>query len=99
LVSKGPWVLLSLDFITNLALTNGKYSIFVVVDRLTKMVHFIPCNIIIIGKETAKLVLDNIYYIHGLPNNIVLDMGTYFTTNFWRGFFSLLGIKINFYKV
>jgi hypothetical protein len=60
-----------MDFITDLPLANGKDSIFVVVDRLTKMIHFIPCTKPIIGEETAKLFLDNIYRIHGFPNDIV----------------------------
>jgi hypothetical protein len=58
--SKGPWLLLSMDFITDLPLANGKDSIFVVVDQLTKMVHFIPCNKIVIREETTKLFFDNI---------------------------------------
>jgi hypothetical protein len=41
-VPKGPWLLLLMDFITNLSLINKKDSIFVVVDWLTKMAHFIP---------------------------------------------------------
>jgi hypothetical protein len=47
----------------------------VVVDRLTKMVHFIPCTKTITREETVKLFLDNICHIHGLPNDIILDMG------------------------
>ena len=49
---------------------------FVVVDQLTKMAHFIPCTKIIKEEETAILFFDNIYCIHGLPNDIDLDMGT-----------------------
>jgi transposase InsO family protein len=67
----------------------------VVVDRLTKMAHFIPCTKTIVREETTKLFLDNIYLIHGLPNDIILDKGTQFTSNFWRGLFQLLGVKIN----
>jgi hypothetical protein len=62
-------------FIIDLSFANGKNLIFVVVDRLTKMAHFILCTKTIIGEETAKLFLDNIYRIHGLPNNIVSDRG------------------------
>jgi hypothetical protein len=94
-VPKGSWLSLSMDFITNLPLANGKNSIFVVVDRLTKMAHFIPCTKTITGEETTKLFLDNIYRIHGLPNDIVSDMETQFTSNFWISLFQLLGVKIN----
>jgi transposase InsO family protein len=90
-----PWLLLSMDFITDLLLAHRIDSIFVVVDRLTKMAHFILCTKAVTGKETTKLFLDNIYRIHELPNDIVLDRGTQFTSNFWRGLFLLLGMKIN----
>ena len=99
LVPKGPWLLLSLNFITDLPLNNGKDSIFVVVNRLTKMAQFIPCTKTVIGEETAKLFFDNIYCIHGLPNDIVLYRGTQFTSNFWRGLFQLLSMKINLFVV
>jgi hypothetical protein len=84
-----------MDFITNLPPANGNDSIFVVVDRLTKMTHFISCTKTITGEETAKLFMDNIYRIHGFPNDIVSDRGTQFTSNFWRENFQLLGLKIN----
>jgi hypothetical protein len=79
-----------MDFITDLPLANGKDSIFVVVDRLTKMAHFIPCTNTITREETTKLFLDNIYRIYRLPNDIILDRGIQFTSNFWRGLFQLL---------
>jgi hypothetical protein len=47
-----------MDFITDLPLVNGKDSILVVVDRLTKMVHFTPCSKSITIEEAAQLVLD-----------------------------------------
>jgi hypothetical protein len=84
-----------MDFITDLLLANGNDSIFVVVDRLTKMGHFIPCTKTITGEETTKLFLDNIYCIHRFPNDIVSNRGTQFTSNCWRGNFQLLGVKIN----
>jgi transposase InsO family protein len=84
-----------MDFIIDLPLVNGKDSIFMVVDWLTKMTHFIPYTKTITREETAKLLLDNIYRIHGLLNDIVSDRGIQFISNFWRGFFQLLDIKIN----
>jgi hypothetical protein len=94
-VPNGPWLSLSMDFITDLPSSNSKDSILVVVDRFTKMAHFIPCNKTITGEETAKLFLDNIYRIHGLPDDIVSDRGAQFISNFWRGIFQLLHVKIN----
>jgi hypothetical protein len=50
-----------MDFITNLPSSKAFDSIFVVVDRLTKMAHFMPCNKSVSGEETARLFMDNIY--------------------------------------
>jgi hypothetical protein len=75
-ILKGLWLLLIMNFITDLSFANGKDSIFVIVDWLTKMAHFIPCTKAITGEETIKLLL------HGLPNNIVSNRGTQFTFNF-----------------
>jgi hypothetical protein len=92
---KRSMVIVVNGFITDLPLANRKELIFEVVYRSTKMAHFIPYTKTITGEETTKRFLDNIYYIHGLPNDIVSDMGTQFTSNFWRGIFQLLGVKIN----
>jgi transposase InsO family protein len=59
------------------------------------MAHFILCTKTLIKEKTTKLFLDNIHRIHGLPNDIVSDRGTQFTSNFWRGLFQLLNVKIN----
>jgi hypothetical protein len=96
-VPKDPWLLLSMDFITDLPLANRKDSIFVVVDQSTNMAHFIPCNKTVTWEETPKLFLDNICRIHGLPNDIVSTRGTQFIFNFWKGLFLLLGVKINLF--
>jgi hypothetical protein len=59
------------------------------------MSHFIPCKKSITGGETAKLFVDNIYRIHGLPNDIISDRGPQFVSKFWKKFFELLKVKIN----
>jgi hypothetical protein len=59
-----------------------------VVDRLTKMAHFIPCTKIVTEEETVRLFLDNIYHLHGLPNDIVLDRGTQIYFQFLEKTFS-----------
>ena len=84
-----------MDFITDLPVSQSFDSIFVVVDRLTKMAHFVPCLKAISGEETAKLFLDNIYRYHGLPNDIVSDRGPQFISKFWKSLFQLLKVQIN----
>jgi hypothetical protein len=83
-----------MDFITNLSSSKTFDSVFVVVDRLTKMAHFMPCNKTIIGEETARLFMDNIYKYHGLPDEIISDRGSQFISKFWQSLFKILKVKI-----
>jgi hypothetical protein len=89
-VPNDSWLSLSMNFITDLPLANRKDLIFMVVNRLIKMAHFIPCTKTITGEETAKLFLDNIYHIHGLSNDIVSDMGLNLLSISGKEFFSYL---------
>ena len=83
-----------MDFITDLPPSSSFDTIFVVVDRLTKMAHFVPCKKTITGEETAKLFLDNIYRYHGLPDDIVSDRGPQFISRFWKSLFEILKVDI-----
>lgn len=89
-----PWFLISKDFIIDLPLFNSFDSILVVVDCLTKMAHFIPCNKSIIGERTVKLFLDHVFQYHGLLEDILFNCGLQFTSKFWKSFFELLGVKV-----
>jgi hypothetical protein len=82
-----------MDFITNLPSSKAFDSIFVVVDQLTKMAHFMPCNTIR-GEEIARLFMDNNYKYHGLPDDIISDRGSQFTSKFWQSLFKIFKIKI-----
>jgi len=93
-IPKQPWSSVSMDFITDLPPSKSFDTIFVVVDRLTKMAHFIPCKKSITGEETARLFLDNIYRYHGLPDDIVSDRGPQFVSKFWRSLFEILKVQI-----
>ena len=63
------------------------------------MAHFIPTTIDIITPEVARLFMDNIYRLHGMPESIVSDRDTRFTSKFWRTLFELLGMKLTFSTV
>jgi hypothetical protein len=84
-----------MDFIVDLPKSKSFDSVFVVVDRLTKMAHFVPCNKTITGKEMARLFLENVYKYHGLPDDIIYDHGTQFTSKFWQSLFKILQVKTN----
>ena len=82
-IPRRPWSSVSMDFITDLPLSNSFDSIFVVVDPLIKMAHFVSCKKASLSEDTARLFLDNVYRYHGLPDDIVSDRGTPFVSKFW----------------
>jgi len=63
------------DFITKLPLAQGYDSILAVVDRLTKIVHFIPTTERTLTEGLAQLFRNNMWKLHGLPKSITLDRG------------------------
>ena len=68
-----PWVDISMDFITDLPLSNGYNSILTIVDQFSKEVEFILCNKTATALDTAKLYLFHVWKDHGLPHTIVSD--------------------------
>ena len=68
-----------MDFITKLPLAQGYDSILVVVDRLTKMVHFIPTTEKTLVEGLARLFRDNVWKLYGLPESIISDRRPQFT--------------------
>jgi len=88
-----PWMHILADFITKLPLAQEYDSILVVVDRLTKMVHFIPTTEKILAEGLARLFRDNVWKLHGLPESIISDRGPQFAAGLIRELNKMLGIK------
>ena len=89
-----PWQQMSMDLITHLPPTiRGYTSIAVFVDRLTKMVHFAPCHDTMTAADFAELFISEIFRRHGLPETIVSDRDTKFTSAFFVEICRHLGIK------
>jgi hypothetical protein len=70
--------------ITDLPPFNSYDSILVVVDHLTKMVHFISCTKTITNKGTTKLFFDHVFQYHGLPKGIILNCEPQIASKFWK---------------
>ncbi|GJP48052.1 hypothetical protein CLOM_g7291 [Closterium sp. NIES-68] len=69
-----PWQHVTMDYVTGLpADPSGNDAILVVVDRLTKMAHFIACQQTITAEQTAQLFIANVIRLHGLPSAIISD--------------------------
>ena len=65
----------------------GFDSVLVVVDYLTKVVHFIPVKSTHTTIDIARIFIKEIFRLHGMPKVLVSDRDTKFTSNFWSAFF------------
>jgi hypothetical protein len=66
------------------------------VDRLTKVAHFIPMKTPYTGAKLAALYMSRIVCLHGVPEKIVSDRGTQFTSRFWEKLHVSMDTKLNF---
>ena len=88
-IPNGPWAEISMDFITDLpnsyepGSTTVRDSILVIVDRYTKVSKYIPTNKTVTAAQLAEHFLGTIVRNYGVPNGIVSDRGTQFTSHFW----------------
>jgi hypothetical protein len=74
----------------------GYDSIWVIVDRLSKVAHFIPVKTMYKGAKLAELYIIRIVCLHGVPKKIVSDRGTQFTSRFWEKLHEAMDTRLNF---
>ena len=91
-VPEASWDCVTADRISNLPKTKqGFTAILLVVDRLTKMTHFMPCKNESTAHDIARLFVDNIWKHHGMPLRITTDRGPEFTNKFIAALCDMVG--------
>ena len=86
-----------MDFITGLPKTQrGKDAVWVIVDTLTKVAHFIPIRTTYQADQLAQLYVSRIVSLHGVPRTITSDRGSLFTSAFWSRLHQALGTVLKY---
>jgi hypothetical protein len=94
-----PWSEISMDFITGLPPCRDPYGgldldcILVVVDRYSKMARYLACRKTIDAPELAELLFERVFSLFGVPQGIVSDRGTVFTSKFWSALCFYMHVK------
>jgi hypothetical protein len=86
-----------MDFIVGLPRTpKGHDSIWVIVDRLTKVAHFIAMRNDYRVEKLADLYIENILRLHGAPTSIVFDCGTQYMSKFWKSLHKAIRTQLDY---
>lgn len=89
-----PWESIGMDFIGPFPEAENKNYLWVVMCRLTSMVHLIPIRTDTTATELSEIFIKEIVRLHGLPRSIVSDRDSKFTSRWWREVHRLLGAKL-----
>src|ERR1041385_5095392 len=85
-----------MDFITGFPRTQkGNNAVFMVIDRLSKVVHFLPVRESITASQLADLYVSRIVSLHGVPLQINSDRGSLFTSQFLKSFQNAMGTHLS----
>ncbi|XP_058753077.1 uncharacterized protein LOC131626262 [Vicia villosa] len=95
-IPKQVWEEITMDFITNLPSSCGHTTIWVICDRLTKYVHFLPLPTHFSAKDLANRFTVEVFRLHGSPKTIVSDRDPLFLSKFWKEFFRNHGTTLQY---
>ncbi|SJL01314.1 uncharacterized protein ARMOST_04634 [Armillaria ostoyae] len=90
-----PWTHISVDMVTGLPDSNGHDALLVVVDRFSKAIILVPCNVELSAEGWARILRDHVYARHGMPQVVISDRGPQFVSAFMKELYRMLDISQN----
>ena len=94
LIPAQPWGLIAIDFVGPFPESSGYDYLWVVICRLTSMVHLVPIWTTTTASELAQLYIREIVRLYGLADSIVSDHDSKFMSRFWHETHKLLSTKL-----
>ena len=89
-----PWQSIGFDFMGPLPKSNNFDYLLVVIDQLTSQVHLVPTTTTVTARGVVWLMLKEVMRLHGIPESIVSNRDTKFTSIFWKELHRLMGSKL-----
>src|ERR1700761_7771076 len=97
-VPRRPWQSIGIDFVGPLPESSNRHGTFdmicVVIDHLTSMVHLMPTKQMYRAADMAEVIFEGVYKLHGLPEIIVSDRDSLFTSIFWQKLHTLINTEL-----
>jgi hypothetical protein len=93
-VPQSVWSDISMDFVEGFPKVGDKSVVLMVVDRFSKMAHFIPLSHSYTTLTVAQAFFEGIVKLHGFPCSIVSDRDPVFTSTLWKELFALSGVQL-----
>ena len=79
-----PWTHISVDMVTGLPESNGHDALLIIMDRFSKAIIPIPCNMELSAEGWAKALRDHVYVKHGMPQVVISNQGSQFVSQFMK---------------
>ncbi len=94
-IPEGQWTHISMDMITGLPSSNRHDALLMIVDRFSKAIIPITCNIKLSAEGWAWILHDHVYAQHGMPMTVISDQGPQFVSQFMKELYKMLNITPN----
>ncbi len=94
-VPDGPWTHILVDMVTRLPDSHGHDALLMIMDRFSKAIIPIACNVELSAEGWARILRNHVYAQHGMPTTVISDRGPQFVSKFMKELYWMLDITLN----